>query len=124
MRFGSFQDYRASLNQVQIDLLGDVGQVLDSRTEPFGAPDAALTVVVEPAVDGVYGLALLFDGDAIRVREIEVFGATTVDLGSALQDVTFAGTAGIRVESRRRARAAKDSNRVSSLATCPPAAWW
>ena len=95
------QDYRASLNQVQIDLLGDVGQVLDSRTEPFGALDAALTIVVEPAVDGVYGLALLFDGDAIRVREIEVFGATTVDLGSALQDVTFAGTAGIRVEATR-----------------------
>ena len=92
---------RASLSQVQIDLLDEVGQVLDSRTETFVTPTGALTVSIEPPVSDVHQVSFLFSGDPIRVGEIEVAGTTATDLGHAAPDVVFTGTAGIRLEVTR-----------------------
>ena len=96
-----FPGVQASLSQVQIDLLGNVGQVLDSRTETFVTPTGALTVSIAPPVSDVHQVSFLFSGDPIRVGEIEVVGTTTTDLGNAATDLVFTGTAGIRLEVTR-----------------------
>ena len=96
-----FPTSQASLSQVQIDLLGDLGQLLDSRTETFVTPSGALLVSITPPVSDVHQVSLVFDGDPIHVGEIEVVGATTSDLGNAAPDVVFSGSAGIRLEVTR-----------------------
>ena len=93
-----FPSSGASLGQVQIDLLGVGGELLDSRLEPFATPNAAIAIDLSPAVSGVHRVAFHFNGNAIRVNEVEVLGATANDLGNSVKDLVFSESAGLRVE--------------------------
>ena len=77
----------ASVTDVQVQLFDGGGLELASVTEPFASNDrVTLSFASTPNVERVVAS---FTGATIRIRELELRGTTTSDIGSSAADLVF-----------------------------------
>ena len=85
----------ASVTDVQVQLFDGGGLELASVTEPFASNDrVTLSFASTPNVERVVAS---FTGATIRIRELELRGTTTSDIGSSAADLVFADSASVDV---------------------------
>ncbi len=92
------------IHRVRIELLGSTGEVLFSTEEDLPAPDRNLDFELDPAIAGVQTVRMISlqdQGSWVGVNELTVSGQTTTDLGSAVQDLVFEGTAALTGTTRK-----------------------
>ena len=94
-------DSDGALDQVSIRFLDETAGEIFATTKTFTTGTETITIELDPEIVNVKQISFVFDGDAIRVNEIFVYGSTIVDLGTSYRDLVFADSAGLRVRGER-----------------------
>jgi hypothetical protein len=82
----------AALDDVQVQLFDGSGLEVGSAFETFSSNSPA---VVSVSAAAVARIVVSFSGASIRIAELEAFGTTSTDIGSAFADLVFADSASL-----------------------------
>jgi hypothetical protein len=92
------------IDRVRFELIGSDDEVLHTVEADLPDPDREIDLDLDPAVSGVQRVRMISledQGRHIGVVELEVFGTTTTDIGTAVQDLAFERSGAIEVTARR-----------------------